>query len=55
MTIGFFNDIFRHHIYNIDREFYKTLSPSMDILVSSNFERYLYDITKKSGYSKKTI
>lgn len=46
------NDIFRHHIYNIDREFYKTLSPSMDILVSSNFERYLYDITKNQDIVK---
>lgn len=42
-------DIFRHHIYRIDRKFYKTVSPSMDILVSSNFERYLYNITKNHG------
>lgn len=32
--------------YNINREFYKTNSPSMDILVSSNLERYLYLISK---------
>ena len=32
--------------YNAKREFYKTISPSMDILVSSNLERLLYHITK---------
>ena len=31
--------------YNANREFYKTTSPSMDILVSSNLERLLYHIT----------
>lgn len=29
-------------IYNRDRDFFKTNSPSMDILVSSNLERFLY-------------
>ncbi len=32
---------------NINKQFYKTLSPSMDILVSSNFERFLYDISSQ--------
>lgn len=32
-------------IYDIGRDFYKTMSPSMDILVSSNLERLLYDET----------
>ena len=32
-------------IYNRNREFFTTLSPSMDILVSSNLERLLYDLT----------
>ena len=31
--------------YDINRKFHKTHSPSMDILVSSNFERLLYHIT----------
>ncbi len=31
--------------YNRNRNFYKTISPSMDILVSSNLERLLYHIT----------
>lgn len=32
--------------YNARREFYKTTSPSMDILISSNLERLLYHIVK---------
>ncbi|HHW12023.1 MAG TPA: threonine synthase [Firmicutes bacterium] len=31
-------------VYNRNRQFYQTLSPSMDILVSSNLERLLYDL-----------
>ncbi len=31
--------------YNINREFKKTISPSMDILISSNLERFLFEIT----------
>ena len=32
-------------IYNRNREFLKTISPSMDILISSNLERLLYDLS----------
>ncbi|MDD5924237.1 MAG: threonine synthase [Clostridia bacterium] len=32
-------------VYNKNRDFYTTTSPSMDILVSSNLERFLYHIT----------
>ncbi len=32
-------------VYNRNRQFYTTISPSMDILVSSNLERLLYDLT----------
>ena len=35
-------DFFNSGIYNANREFYKTNSPSMDILISSNLERLLY-------------
>ncbi len=37
--------------YNINREFYMTESPSMDILVSSNLERLLFELCEKDdGY-----
>lgn len=32
-------------VYDINREFYKTTSPSMDILVSSNLERLLFEVS----------
>ena len=32
-------------IYDRNREFLKTISPSMDILISSNLERLLYDLS----------
>lgn len=35
-------EYFNTSIYNKNREFYKTNSPSMDIIISSNFERFLY-------------
>ena len=38
-------DFFRHGEYSLDREFYKTMSPSMDILISSNLERLLFELT----------
>lgn len=38
-------DFFRTGVYDRRRAFHKTLSPSMDILVSSNLERLLYHVT----------
>ncbi len=35
-------------VYNKNREFHTTISPSMDILISSNLERFLYDLTDGS-------
>lgn len=39
-------DFLRTGVYDRDRPFYKTYSPSMDILISSNLERFLAEITK---------
>ncbi len=38
-------DFLQTGIYNRQRSFHKTVSPSMDILISSNLERLLYYIT----------
>ncbi len=37
-------EFFSSGIYDSNREFFKTISPSMDILVSSNLERLLYEV-----------
>ncbi len=44
-------DFINTGVYDKNRQFYTTISPSMDILVSSNLERLLY---KLSGDSDKT-
>ena len=38
-------DFFKTGTYDMNRPFYTTISPSMDILESSNFERFLYYIS----------
>lgn len=38
-------DFFNTGVYDRRREFIKTNSPSMDILISSNLERFLFEIT----------
>ena len=38
-------DFLRTGVYDRNRTFYTTMSPSMDILVSSNLERLLYDLS----------
>lgn len=37
-------DFFASGLYDRRREFYKTASPSMDILISSNLERFLFEM-----------
>lgn len=38
-------DFFNRGSYSVQREFFKTMSPSMDILISSNLERLLFEIS----------
>jgi len=50
-------DFINTGVYDKNRKFYTTISPSMDILVSSNLERLLFDLTgmddcKVAGYMK---
>lgn len=42
-------DFINTGVYDRRREFYKTISPSMDILISSNLERLLYYITENDA------
>lgn len=42
--------------YDRNRPFYQTISPSMDILISSNFERFIFDISDNdSEYTAKVF
>ena len=42
-------DFFGTGLYNRNRDFIRTNSPSMDILISSNLERFLFEITGHEG------
>lgn len=42
-------DFFHTGSYNARRPFHKTMSPSMDILISSNLERLLYELTGRNA------
>lgn len=42
-------EFFKDGHYNAKRTFYKTMSPSMDILISSNLERLLYELTGRDS------
>jgi threonine synthase len=42
-------DFFGTGLYNRNRDFIRTNSPSMDILISSNLERFLFEITGHDG------
>ncbi|WP_196603859.1 threonine synthase [Pectinatus haikarae] len=45
-TNNVLTDFFATGTYNKNRKFFKTISPSMDILISSNLERLLYHVTE---------
>ena len=42
-------DFIRTGVYDKRRDFYKTMSPSMDILISSNLERLLFEISGRDA------
>lgn len=42
-------DFFDSGVYDVGREFYKTSSPSMDILISSNLERLLFEFSGRDS------
>ena len=42
-------DFLNKGVYDVHREFYKTMSPSMDILVSSNLERLLFEMSGRDA------
>ncbi|MEA4853776.1 MAG: threonine synthase [Christensenella sp.] len=42
-------DFFHQGKYDANRTFHKTMSPSMDILISSNLERLLYEIADRDS------
>ena len=42
-------DFFNTGVYSTKRDFYKTNSPSMDILISSNLERLLFEFSNCDG------
>ncbi len=42
-------EFFASGTYDINREFFKTISPSMDILISSNLERLVFEISGRDA------
>lgn len=48
-------DFIRTGEYNKNRPFYQSVSPSMDILISSNLERLLFDITGNDAKKVKSM
>ena len=42
-------EFFNEGTYDINREFFKTISPSMDIIISSNLERLLFEMSGRDA------
>jgi threonine synthase len=42
-------EFFKTGTYDRNRAFFKTISPSMDILISSNLERLLFELSERDG------
>ncbi|KUO70360.1 MAG: threonine synthase [Desulfosporosinus sp. BRH_c37] len=47
-------DFFSTGVYQSKRAFFQTISPSMDILVSSNFERFLFEMSGRNSKQVQT-
>ena len=47
-------DFIQTGIYDRNRPFYNTMSPSMDILISSNLERMLFEFTERDDEAVKS-
>lgn len=43
------SDFFKTGVYDSKRSFHLTISPSMDILISSNFERFLFEMSNRNS------
>ena len=48
-------EFIREGSYDKNRPFFKTMSPSMDILISSNLERLLYELTGRDDTHTRTL
>lgn len=48
-------DVIRNGHYDKRREFFRTSSPSMDILVSSNFERFVFELCYRDAAQVKAL
>ncbi len=42
-------EFFANGTYDMNREFFKTISPSMDILISSNLERLIFEMSERNS------
>ncbi len=42
-------DFFKDGVYQSNRPFFLTMAPSMDIVISSNFERFLYEMSGRDA------
>ncbi|MCL2014451.1 MAG: threonine synthase, partial [Oscillospiraceae bacterium] len=54
-TNNILTDFINEGEYNCKREFFKTISPSMDILISSNLERLIYELSGRDNEYIKDI
>lgn len=54
-TNNVLTDFLKTGVYDRNRDFYKTISPSMDILISSNLERLIYRIAGNDAEKNKAL